>query len=169
MLRIYIWNQTYLFTGSEGNFRTSLPILLLLNWNSKRLKLETSAVLKVIFILNKICFSLLYYYNVTSQSPCKCRQAQEAGSRKPPEKFLQFLSVKTNISCLFFFAFSFYVSLFSLGLGQNKSFGPKQNTKFGVVSTCTCCCATPTLNFLEGSRHSRRPRFGMWASYSPRN
>ena len=25
--------------------------------------------------------------------------------------------------------------LFSLGLGQNQSFGPKQNTKFGVLST----------------------------------
>ena len=91
MFRIYIWNKTNLFTGSEGNFRTSLPILLLLNWNSKRWKLGTSTVLKVIFIKKNVMFSLLYYYNVTSQSPCKCRQAQEAGSRKPPERFVQFL------------------------------------------------------------------------------
>ena len=35
-----------------------------------------------------------------------------------------------------FYAVGFVIAiLFSLGLGQNQSFGPKQNTKFGVLST----------------------------------
>ena len=68
MLRIYIWNQTYLFTGSEGNFRTSLPILLLLNWNSKRWKLGTSTVLKVIFIKKKCNVSPCYIITMSPLS-----------------------------------------------------------------------------------------------------
>ena len=50
--------------------------------------------------------------------------------------------------------------LFSLGLGQNQSFGPKQNTKFGVGSTTTTHHPPPTTqNFWEGSKSFQAEHF----------
>ena len=56
------------------------------------------------------------------------------------------------------------IVLFSLGLGQNQSCGPKQNTKFGVSTTHH----PPTQNFSTGSKHCTRLRFWPYIFFDPK-